>query len=96
MEGERKYGDRYGETRSVIYLANALSLRPSQPVAKKLVTATGAVDYNILQNNGRIAHQLVDHVSLASPPNDQMARSPNDTQKADIMVFLHDRFIFTW
>ena len=34
-----------------------------QPVVKKLVKATGAVDYNILQNNGRIAHQQVDHVS---------------------------------
>ena len=34
-----------------------------QPVAKKLVKATGAVDYNVLQNNGRAAHQLVDHVS---------------------------------
>lgn len=33
-----------------------------QPVVKKLVTATGAVDYNVLQNNGRIAHQEVDHV----------------------------------
>ncbi|GAW24987.1 hypothetical protein ANO14919_145850 [Xylariales sp. No.14919] len=32
------------------------------PVAKKLVSATGATDYNILQNNGRIAHQIVDHV----------------------------------
>ncbi|KAJ8128986.1 hypothetical protein O1611_g4645 [Lasiodiplodia mahajangana] len=32
------------------------------PVAKKLATATGAVDYNILQNNGRIAHQVVDHI----------------------------------
>ncbi|RYP33914.1 hypothetical protein DL767_004541 [Monosporascus sp. MG133] len=32
------------------------------PVAKKLVKATGAENYNILQNNGRIAHQVVDHV----------------------------------
>ncbi|KAK1638114.1 HIT-like domain-containing protein [Colletotrichum phormii] len=36
------------------------------PVVKKLVAATGATDYNILQNNGRIAHQVVDHVSV--PP----------------------------
>ncbi|KAI1194303.1 HIT-like domain-containing protein [Nemania serpens] len=43
------------------------------PVAKKLVTATGAVDYNILQNNGRIAHQLVDHVHfhMIPKPNEQ-------------------------
>jgi hypothetical protein len=32
-------------------------------VAKKLVNATGATDYNILQNNGPIAHQVVNHVS---------------------------------
>ncbi|TRX95901.1 hypothetical protein FHL15_003043 [Xylaria flabelliformis] len=38
------------------------------PVAKKLVNATGAVDYNILQNNGRIAHQVVDHIPK---PNEQ-------------------------
>lgn len=31
---------------------------------KKLIAATGAENYNILQNNGRIAHQEVDHVSL--------------------------------
>lgn len=34
------------------------------PTAKKLVLACGAVDYNILQNNGRIAHQVVDHVHV--------------------------------
>ena len=34
-----------------------------QPVAKKLAKATGAENYNILQNNGRLAHQVVDHVS---------------------------------
>ncbi len=32
------------------------------PIAKKLALAVGAEDYNILQNNGRIAHQAVDHV----------------------------------
>ncbi|GAP85230.2 putative hit family protein 1 [Rosellinia necatrix] len=43
------------------------------PVAKKLVAATGAVDYNILQNNGRIAHQIVDHVHfhMIPKPNEQ-------------------------
>lgn len=42
-------------------LTSALLL--PQPVAKQLAKATGAVDYNILQNNGRPAHQQVDHVS---------------------------------
>lgn len=40
--------------------ANAYSI--VQPVAKKLARATGSEDYNILQNNGRLAHQEVDHV----------------------------------
>lgn len=33
-----------------------------QPVAKKIAQVTGAEDFNVLQNNGRIAHQVVDHV----------------------------------
>jgi diadenosine tetraphosphate (Ap4A) HIT family hydrolase len=31
-------------------------------VAKKIALATGAKDWNFLQNNGRLAHQMVDHV----------------------------------
>ncbi|KAF8601335.1 HIT-like protein [Ceratobasidium sp. AG-I] len=49
----------HGEKLHVIpdeYLADAL------PIAKKLAIATGATDYNILQNNGKIAHQVVPHV----------------------------------
>lgn len=34
-----------------------------QPTLKKLAVASGATDYNILQNNGTIAHQQVHHVS---------------------------------
>ncbi|TFK40495.1 HIT-like protein [Crucibulum laeve] len=32
------------------------------PIAKKIALAQGVKNYNILQNNGRIAHQEVDHV----------------------------------
>lgn len=32
------------------------------PVAKKIAAAQGHDNYNILQNNGRLAHQEVDHV----------------------------------
>lgn len=32
-------------------------------VTKRIAIAQGVQDYNILQNNGRIAHQEVDHVS---------------------------------
>lgn len=39
-----------------------------QPVVKKLIKATGAENYNILQNNGRIAHQEVDHVHFHMIP----------------------------
>ncbi|OAX84357.1 hypothetical protein ACJ72_01273 [Emergomyces africanus] len=38
------------------------------PVAKKLAIASGAVDFNILQNNGRPAHQFVDHVHVHMIP----------------------------
>jgi hypothetical protein len=40
-----------------------------QPVAKKIAKASGATDYNILQNNGRAAHQLVDHVRQCDTPS---------------------------
>ncbi|KAG6003854.1 hypothetical protein E4U21_001653 [Claviceps maximensis] len=38
------------------------------PTLKKLVNATGATDYNILQNNGTIAHQQVHHVHFHMIP----------------------------
>ncbi|KAI4747286.1 HIT-like protein [Aureobasidium sp. EXF-12298] len=38
------------------------------PVAKKIAQAVNATDYNILQNNGRIAHQVVDHVHFHMIP----------------------------
>lgn len=39
-----------------------------KPVVKRLVKATGAENYNVLQNNGRIAHQEVDHVHFHMIP----------------------------
>lgn len=43
------------------------------PVAAKIARATGSDQYNILQNNGRMAHQLVDHVHFhfIPKPNEQ-------------------------
>ncbi|KAL1601820.1 Adenosine 5'-monophosphoramidase [Paraconiothyrium brasiliense] len=40
-------------------------------VTKRIAVAQGVEDYNILQNNGRIAHQEVDHVHfhLIPKPN---------------------------
>ncbi|KAF8817071.1 HIT-like protein [Phlegmacium glaucopus] len=37
------------------------NLRDILPIAKKIAIAQGVPDYNILQNNGRIAHQEVPH-----------------------------------
>ena len=34
------------------------------PVVKKIARASGAENWNLLQNNGRGAHQEVDHVSV--------------------------------
>ncbi|KAF1825100.1 HIT-like protein [Dissoconium aciculare CBS 342.82] len=40
------------------------SLADLLPIAAKVARATGAEQYNILQNNGRLAHQQVDHVHI--------------------------------
>lgn len=50
------------------------SLTEILPVVKKLAAASGAVDYNVLQNNGRLAHQEVDHVHF------HMIPKPNATE----------------
>ncbi|VTT75090.1 unnamed protein product [Fusarium fujikuroi] len=44
------------------HLTEILASIGTLPVVKKIVNATGATNYNILQNNGRIAHQEVDHI----------------------------------
>ncbi|KAI0365352.1 HIT-like protein [Pilatotrama ljubarskyi] len=41
------------------------------PAAKKIAIALGAENYNLLQNNGRIAHQEVDHVHFHVIPKPQ-------------------------
>ncbi|KAK8222072.1 Protein-lysine N-methyltransferase efm5 [Zalaria obscura] len=42
-------------------------------VTKKIAKASGAENYNILQNNGRLAHQVVDHVHfhMIPKPNEE-------------------------
>lgn len=44
------------------------SLTEILSTAKKIATATGCENYNILQNNGRLAHQEVDHVHFHMIP----------------------------
>ncbi|CVK86352.1 hit family protein 1 [Fusarium proliferatum] len=56
------------------HLTEILASIGTLPVVKKIVNATGATDYNILQNNGRIAHQEVDHVHF------HMIPKPNETE----------------
>ncbi|TPX56654.1 hypothetical protein PhCBS80983_g04390 [Powellomyces hirtus] len=50
------------------------SLADLMPVAKKVAKALNVANYNILQNNGRLAHQEVDHVHFHIIPK------PNDTE----------------
>ncbi|KAG0344576.1 Adenosine 5'-monophosphoramidase [Podila humilis] len=43
------------------------------PLAKKVALAIGADNYNVLQNNGRIAHQEVDHVHFHVIPKPSLS-----------------------
>ncbi|CAK7230325.1 Adenosine 5'-monophosphoramidase [Sporothrix bragantina] len=43
------------------------------PIVKKLAKAVGTDNYNILQNNGRLAHQEVDHVHFHMIPKPNQA-----------------------
>ncbi|KAF8495178.1 HIT-like protein [Russula emetica] len=56
------------------YLADIL------PIAKKIAVAQGAENYNILQNNGRVAHQVVDHVHFHVIPK------PSDSDKEGLVI----------
>ncbi|KAI0727169.1 HIT-like protein [Fomitopsis betulina] len=55
-------------------------LREVMVVAKKIAVAQGLVDYNILQNNGRIAHQVVDHVHFHVIPK------PSETDQEGLVI----------
>lgn len=43
-------------------------------LCRALMAATGTTEFNVLQNNGRLAHQAVDHVHFHIIPK------PNDTE----------------
>ncbi|GAA6063466.1 hypothetical protein JCM10212_006328 [Sporobolomyces blumeae] len=47
---------------------------------KKIAVAQGLENYNILQNNGRIAHQVVDHVHFHLIPK------PSDSDKEGLVI----------
>ncbi|TFK70557.1 HIT-like protein [Pluteus cervinus] len=48
-------------------------IQDAMPIAKKIAIAQGAENYNILQNNGRLAHQEVPHVHfhVIPKPNEE-------------------------
>ncbi|BGP18057.1 hypothetical protein JCM10213_008407 [Rhodosporidiobolus nylandii] len=48
--------------------------------AKKIAVAQGVEDYNILQNNGRNAHQVVDHVHF------HMIPKPSASDKEGLVI----------
>ncbi|KAJ2915319.1 hypothetical protein MD484_g5105, partial [Candolleomyces efflorescens] len=50
------------------------------PIAKKIAIAQGAENYNVLQNNGRIAHQEVPHVHFHVIPK------PSESDEQGLVV----------
>lgn len=60
------------------------SLTELLPVAAKIARASGAEQYNILQNNGRMAHQQVDHVHF------HMIPKPNEKEGLGISWPMQD------
>ncbi|KAK5070093.1 Adenosine 5'-monophosphoramidase [Lithohypha guttulata] len=71
-------------------------LAEAMPVAKKIASALGAQDYNILQNNGRIAHQVVDHVHfhVIPKPDEQQGLGiswPQQKVEMDELKQLHEQ-----
>jgi len=56
------------------YLADAL------PLAKRIAKALGVQDYNLLQNNGKVAHQIVPHVHFHIIPK------PSDSDKEGLVI----------
>ncbi|KAG8983378.1 hypothetical protein FRB94_007005 [Tulasnella sp. JGI-2019a] len=56
------------------------SLADVMPIAKKIALAIGSPDYNILQNNGAIAHQVVKHVHFHVIPK------PAESDKEGLVI----------
>jgi len=59
-------------------------LRDIMPIAKKVALSTGVKDFNILQNNGKLAFQHVDHVHFHVIPK------PNEEE--GMILSLEDNF----
>ena len=83
------------ETLDALSEAAAAALGAALPkVCRAVVQATGCRDYNVLQNNGRAAHQEVMHVHFHIIPKPDAERglgvgwpaSPADQKKAEAMA----------
>ncbi|KAL2106864.1 hypothetical protein VUR80DRAFT_6098 [Thermomyces stellatus] len=66
------------------------------PVVKKVAAAAEATNYNLLQNNGAIAHQVVDHVHfhMIPKPNEEEGLGigwPAQPTDMDKLRALHER-----
>ncbi|KAF8581124.1 HIT-like protein [Ramaria rubella] len=60
------------------------NLRDIGPVIKKVALATGAEQYNVLQNNGKLAFQHVDHVHFHV--------IPKNTEKDGLILNIDDNW----
>ncbi|KAF9517206.1 hypothetical protein BS47DRAFT_1375720 [Hydnum rufescens UP504] len=58
------------------------------PIAKKIALASGVTDYNILQNNGRNAHQEVMHVHFHYDAGLVIGWPAKKAVKEDFRLFL--------
>ncbi|KZZ97044.1 hit family protein 1 [Ascosphaera apis ARSEF 7405] len=68
------------------------------PAAKKLALAFGLPDFNILQNNGEIAHQVVKHVHvhMIPKPNEKeglIVGWPTTNPSMDDLKKLHEELL---
>jgi diadenosine tetraphosphate (Ap4A) HIT family hydrolase len=72
------------------------SLTEILSVAKKIAAASGATDWNLLQNNGRAAHQLIDHVHfhvIPKPNEDEglgVGWPMKEADKGDLKTLFED------
>ncbi|KAI9738350.1 MAG: Adenosine 5'-monophosphoramidase [Cirrosporium novae-zelandiae] len=60
------------------------------PLVKKLAVATGAENWNLLQNNGRLAHQEVDHIPKPNKEEGLSMDWPATKGDMDVLKRLHE------
>ncbi|KAF8635960.1 hypothetical protein AX15_000125 [Amanita polypyramis BW_CC] len=75
-------------------------LSDAMPIAKKIALAQGLENYNVLQNNGVIAHQVVPHVHFHVIPKPSTSEQeglvigwPSQSVSKDDLKKLHDQLV---